>query len=99
MAEGDKVLIHWASANRDAAEYADPDMFDLDRARNPHFAFGAGPHRCAGSNLARMNLRVALEELLARMDNIQITPDAHIHYHAGLTRSPLTLPITFTPAE
>src|SRR6266567_4387819 len=61
---GDKVLIHWASANRDHGEFGHPDGFDLGRERNRHFSFGVGPHRCAGSNLARMNLRIALEDLL-----------------------------------
>ena len=94
---GDKVLIHWASANRDDGEFAAPDHFDPRREQNRHLAFGAGPHRCAGSNLARMNLRVALEELLRRLDDIRLQPGADIRYHPGLTRSPLTLPITFTP--
>jgi cytochrome P450 len=95
--EGDKVLIHWASANRDDAEFPDPDGFELDRERNRHLSFGAGPHRCAGSNLARLNLRVALEEVLRRLDDIRLRDGADIRYHAGLTRSPLSLPITFTP--
>jgi cytochrome P450 len=95
--QGDKVLIHWASANRDEAEFADPDAFDLDRERNRHLSFGAGPHRCAGSNLARLNLRIALEELLARLDDIRIETGADVRYHAGLTRSPLSVPIRFTP--
>jgi cytochrome P450 len=94
---GDKVLIHWASANRDAAEFADPDVFDIDRERNRHLSFGAGPHRCAGSNLARMNLRIALEELLGRLDDIRLEAGADVRYHAGLTRSPLSVPIQFTP--
>ena len=94
---GDKVLIHWASANRDHAEFGEPDRFDPHRERNRHLAFGAGPHRCAGSNLARLNLRVALEELLRRLHDIRLAPGTDLHYHAGLTRSPLTLPITFTP--
>jgi cytochrome P450 len=94
---GDKVLIHWASANRDHAEFGEPDRFDPHRERNRHLAFGAGPHRCAGSNLARLNLRVALEELLRRLHNIRLAPGTDLRYHAGLTRSPLTLPITFTP--
>jgi len=93
---GDKVLIHWASANRDEAEFADPDVFDPDRERNRHLSFGAGPHRCAGSNLARMNLRIALEELLGRLGDIRLEPDADVRYHAGLTRSPLSVPIRFT---
>lgn len=94
---GDKMLIHWASANRDAGEFQDPDRFDPNRPRNRHFAFGAGPHRCAGSNVARLNLRVALEEIVRRMDRITIADGAQISYHAGLTRSPLELPISFVP--
>jgi cytochrome P450 len=97
--KGDKVLIHWASANRDGTEFEDPDAFDIDRERNRHLSFGAGPHRCAGSNLARMNLRVALEELLTRLDDIRLADGARIRYHAGLTRSPLSVPITFSARQ
>ncbi|WP_019925648.1 cytochrome P450 [Nocardia sp. BMG111209] len=97
IGNGDKVLIHWASANRDAAEFPDPDRFDLDRTRNRHFAFGAGPHRCAGSNLARLNIRIALEEILTRLGDIALVDEDAIVYHAGLTRTPLHLPISFTP--
>lgn len=96
---GDKVLIHWASANRDGGEFADPDVFDLGRERNRHLSFGVGPHRCLGSNLAKMNLRIALEELLRRLDDIRLADGAVIRYHAGLTRSPLSVPITFTPVR
>jgi cytochrome P450 len=95
--KGDKVLIHWASANRDGDEFTEPDRFDLDRARNRHLSFGVGPHRCAGSNLARLNLRIALEELLGRLDDIRLQDGAEIAYHRGMTRSPLSLPIAFTP--
>lgn len=94
--EGDKVLVYWASANRDDAEFANADQFDLDRRPNRHFAFGVGPHRCAGSNVARMNLRVALEELLSRLIDIRLQDGAEVEYHSTHTRSPVTLPITFT---
>jgi cytochrome P450 len=94
---GDKVLVYWASANRDAAEFATPDEFCLGRERNRHLAFGAGPHRCAGSNLARLNLRIGLEESLRRLHDIRLQDGADIHFHSTSTRSPLTLPITFTP--
>jgi cytochrome P450 len=97
LRKGDKVLIHWASANRDQAEFGDPDAFEIDRERNRHLSFGVGPHRCAGSNLARLNLRVALEELTRRLGDLRFRDGADISYHAGLTRSPLALPITFTP--
>lgn len=93
---GQQVLLSWASANRDEAEFACPHAFDLDRSPNRHLSFGAGPHRCAGSNLARMNLRIALEELLARLDGFALAvPAAEIHYHSVLNRSPVTVPITF----
>jgi cytochrome P450 len=97
ISRGDKVLIHWASANRDRAEFGNPDTFEIDRERNRHLSFGVGPHRCAGSNLARLNLRVALEELVRRLSDLRLQDGADISYHAGLTRSPLTLPIAFTP--
>jgi cytochrome P450 len=95
--EGEKVIIYWAAADRDPAEFPDPDTFDLDRPSNRHLAFGAGPHRCAGSNLARMNLKVALEELVPRLHDLALAPDADIHFHSSFNRAPLTVPITFTP--
>jgi cytochrome P450 len=72
-------------------------VFDLHRERNRHLAFGVGPHRCLGSNLARMNLRIALEELLTRLDDIRLADGTEIGYHPGLTRSLLSVPIMFTP--
>lgn len=96
---GERVMMYWASANRDEAEFDHPDTFDLERTTNRHLAFGAGPHRCAGSNLARMNLRIALEELLPRLHDIRLAPGADIHFHSTFNRSPLAVPITFTPGE
>ncbi|MFI5046690.1 MAG: cytochrome P450 [Acidimicrobiia bacterium] len=94
---GDPVLIYWAAANRDEAEFDHPDEFDLDRPGNRHLAFGAGPHRCAGSNLARMNLRVALEELVVRLHDVRLQDGADIRFHSQFNRAPLSVPITFTP--
>ncbi len=98
IAEGDKVLISWASANRDDAEFACPHAFDPDREANRHLAFGAGPHRCAGSNLARLNIRLALEEVLARLHDIRLAEGADPAYHSGFSRTPVAVPIEFTPA-
>jgi cytochrome P450 len=95
--EGDKVLIYWASANRDEGEFACPADFDPDRASNRHLTFGAGPHRCAGSNLARMNIRIALEEVVTRLDDLRLANDEPIRFHSVLNRAPLSVPITFTP--
>ncbi|CAO5154286.1 Cytochrome [Frankia sp. AiPs1] len=96
---GDKVLLYWASAGRDEQEFDAPDDFDPERAKNRHLAFGAGPHRCIGSNVARQNMRIALEELVRRLDDVRLADDADIHFHNTLTRAPRTLPITFTPAR
>src|SRR5262249_54842962 len=97
--QGEKVVIYWASANRDGSEFSDPDVFDVDRRVNRHVAFGAGPHRCAGSNMARMNLRVALDELVVRLQDLKLADGADVHYHTTFTRSPLEVPVTFTPGR
>jgi cytochrome P450 len=95
---GEKVLISWASANRDESEFPNPDVFDLDRERNRHISFGAGPHRCAGSNLARLNLRVAVHEIVQRLGDLALTvPEESVPFHTAFNRSPLSLPISFTP--
>jgi cytochrome P450 len=96
--EGEKVLIYWASANRDEDEFVCPHAYDPDRERNRHLAFGAGPHRCAGSNLARMNLRLAIEEVVSRLHDVRLADGAEpIAFHSVLNRMPLAVPITFTP--
>jgi len=95
---GEKVMIYFASANRDDHEFPRADAFDPTRTSNRHLAFGAGPHRCAGSNLARLNLRVALEELLARLHDVALQPGVEpLPFHSALNRAPLSVPITFTP--
>jgi cytochrome P450 len=97
LKRGEKVIIYWASANRDEAEFPDSELFVPDRASNRHVAFGVGPHRCAGSNLARMNLRIALEAVLARLDDLRLQDGAEIHFHPTVNRAPVAVPITFTP--
>src|SRR5215471_12301380 len=94
-----RVLMYWVSANRDEAEFPDSATFDLERERNRHIAFGAGPHRCVGSNLARMNLRVAIGEVVRRLHDIKLQPGADIDFHSTFNRAPLSVPITFTPQE
>jgi cytochrome P450 family 142 subfamily A polypeptide 1 len=71
--EGDRLLLLYPSANRDAAVFEEPDSFDIDRAPNDHLAFGGyGRHHCLGAQLARLELRVLFEELLARLDPIEL---------------------------
>jgi cholest-4-en-3-one 26-monooxygenase len=73
IAEGDKVVIWYISANRDEAVFTDPYRFDVSRAPNEHVAFGGGgPHFCLGANLARMEIRVMFEEVLRRLPDIEL---------------------------
>ena len=74
--DGDKVVIWYASANRDEAVFADPSRFDVRRSPNPHVAFGGGgPHFCLGANLARLEIRVMFEELVRALPSLeQVAP-------------------------
>jgi cytochrome P450 len=69
---GQKVLVWEGSANRDAAVFDNPEMFDVGRKPNPHLGFGQGMHYCLGANLARLELRVLFEELLGRFSSVQV---------------------------
>jgi cytochrome P450 len=71
IAEGDKVVVFFPSANRDETVFADPDRFDITRTPNPHLAFGHGTHFCLGAPLARMESLHLLRALLARWDAIE----------------------------
>ena len=76
MKAGDKVLMNFPAANRDPEVFEDADRVVLDRELNRHVAFGSGIHRCAGSNLARMELRVAIEEWLRRIPEFRLAEGA-----------------------
>jgi cytochrome P450 len=93
MKANDRVVIPYAAANRDPREFANADRFQLDRFPNRHIAFGAGAHRCLGSHLARLELRVAIEEWHARIPDYRIADGAELRQHiggvAGLERLPL----------
>jgi cytochrome P450 len=94
MKEGDWLLLPFPAANRDPAVFENPDQVRLDRPSNRHAAFGLGRHRCLGSNLARMELRVALEEWLARYPDFELADPAAVTWSAGQVRGPRTLPVT-----
>jgi cytochrome P450 len=89
------VLLNFPAANRDPAVFPDADQVLLDRELNRHVAFGAGIHRCAGSNLARMELRVAVEEFLARIPEFELEPDGEVTWAGGQVRGPRTVPVRF----
>lgn len=73
ISEGDKLLMYYWSANRDAAVFADPDRFDITRDPNPHVGYGGpGPHFCLGAHLARREITVLFRELLGRLPDIRV---------------------------
>jgi cytochrome P450 len=96
---GERVMINFSAANRDPGVFEQPDEFILDRPRNRHLSFSGGPHRCIGSNFARMSLRVMIEEVLARMESIELATaeGAHRVTEVAAWRTVESLPITFSP--
>ena len=91
---GERILLSFPSANRDETRFERPDEVVIDRERNRHMAFGVGLHRCLGSNLARMELRVALEAWLARFPRFELAVDpSEIAWSVGPVRGPRSVPI------
>ena len=72
ISEGDKVVMYFGSANRDAAKFDRPDTLDLSRAPNEHIAFGTGPHGCLGQHIARIEIDAILTEVLTRMKGFEL---------------------------
>jgi cytochrome P450 family 142 subfamily A polypeptide 1 len=77
IAAGQELILLYPSANRDAAVFDDPDRFDITRSPNPHMAFGFGAHFCLGNQLARLELKVMVERLLARLPDLRLAVDRH----------------------
>ena len=95
MSEGDRVLMNFPAANRDPSVFEDPDKVILDREKNPHIAFGVGIHRCAGSNLARMEMRVSIEEWLKRIPDFRLDDPASVTWAGGQVRGPRSMPLVW----
>jgi cytochrome P450 len=94
---GDRVLLMLGSANRDPRAFPDPDRFDLDRAHDIQLAsFGVGRHFCLGASLARLEARVALEELVARVADYDVDEAGAQRVHSANVRGFATLPTTVT---
>ena len=91
---GGQVLLSFPAANRDPAKFTDANKVLIDRAVNPHAAFGLGRHRCLGSNLARMEMTVAVEEWLRRFPDFSETPGRKTTWSEGTVRGPRCMPIT-----
>jgi cytochrome P450 len=93
MKAGDRILMAFPAANRDPEHFERPDEVIIDRQHNRHVAFGAGIHRCVGSNLARMEMRVAIEEFIARVPDFTLRDDAEVTWAGGQVRGPRTIPV------
>jgi cytochrome P450 len=90
--EKGQVLLSFPAANRDPAKFPQADRVLIDRAENPHAAFGLGRHRCLGSNLARLEMTVAIEEWLARFPEFRLADGARVTWSEGTVRGPRSLP-------
>ncbi len=97
---GERVGIWWAAANHDPAVFEHPERIILDRFPNRHAAFGLGIHRCLGSNFARAQYAIVLEEVLKRMPDYRLMRDQAEHYESiGTVNGYVKMPATFTPGK
>jgi cytochrome P450 len=95
MHEGDRVLMAFPAANRDPAVFEDPDVVKLDREGNRHLAFGSGIHRCAGSNLARLEMRAALQVFLERIPEFELVDPGAVTWAGGQVHGPRICEVRF----
>ncbi len=95
MKTDDRVLMNFPAANRDPEKFEEPDKVILDRKFNPHIAFGVGIHRCAGSNLARMEMRISIEEWLRRIPDYRLEDPSAVTWAGGQVRGPRKLAVVF----
>ncbi len=97
--EGQELLLLYPSANRDETVFQDPDTFDITRSPNPHLAFGFGAHFCLGNQLARLELRVMVERVLARMPDLRlaVSRDVLARREANFISGIEAMPVAFTP--
>jgi cytochrome P450 len=93
MKPGDKVLMTFPAANRDPAVFENPDEVVLDRQQNRHLAFGTGIHRCAGSNLARMELQVAIRCWFERFPEFEMACPEAVTWAGGQVKGPRNVPL------
>ncbi|PBC39481.1 cytochrome P450 [Rhodococcus sp. ACS1] len=92
---GERVLVRFDSANRDEEHFDRADELVLDEIRGGHMAFGLGVHRCLGSNLARLQIGIAYEELLGRIENLGLAPESEISWVPGIGNSLRSLHLNF----
>jgi cytochrome P450 len=99
MREGDVILVPVQTANRDGHKFSEPDEFQLIRDGNTHLTFGAGPHRCMGSHLARLEMRVGLTRLHARLPDYSVDSSLPLVTHLSQVRGVEEMHLEFTPSS
>jgi cytochrome P450 len=92
---GERMMINYPAANRDPQAFERADEFVLDREKNRHFAFGVGVHRCAGSNLARMEMDVALRTWFKRIPEFELSDPDQVSFASGQVRGARNVPVCF----
>lgn len=97
--KGERVLLLLPAGNLDPQAFSEPVRFDLDRENKVHISFNAGPHRCVGSHLARLELKIFYEEWFRRMPTVRHDPQRRSGYRAGLVFALTKLPIVWDPAQ
>ena len=95
MKTGDRVLMTFPAANRDPRQFENPGVVDFEREHNRHVAFGSGIHRCAGSNLARLELRIALQTFLERIPEFALADPSAVTWAGGQVRGPRRCVVLF----
>jgi cytochrome P450 len=94
IAKGDWMWLAYPSGNRDEAVFSDPDAFHADRQEGKHLAFGYGAHLCLGQHLAKMEMRILFEELLPRLESLELAGEPKLA-QANFVSGPKTLPIRY----
>ncbi len=90
---GDQVLVTFPAANHDPEVFERADEFLIDREVNRHVAFGLGIHRCLGSNLARLEMKIAFQEWAAAFPEYRLDPDQETTWTSGQIRGPRNIPV------
>jgi len=95
MKAGERVLMYDPAADLDPKQFKNPETYDLNREEKTHIAFGAGPHRCLGSHLARVELQIITEQMTSRLPQFRLDPQKAPTYHGGHVIGPESLPLVW----
>ena len=96
---GERVMLMFPGGNTDPKIFSNAEAFDLDRENKVHLSFNSGPHRCVGSHLARLEMRVFYEEWFKVMPDVRLDPDEPPTYRPGFNLTICKLPLVWTPGS